>query len=315
MFVSKLFKNIKLSGKWKTVYIKKHKLYKKGSKIAKKYNSSLAHLYVNSLAYSYLDKRYHKYLDSIVDPSLDKKIDTKPEKIIWWMWLQGEENAPEICKACLKSIRKELPDYKVVVLTSDNLFDYVHIPENIKTKYQQGYIPRAHFSDIARLSLLVEHGGVWADSTTLFTGNPKEYLELPLFMFKDFSFQENHPSAASNWLIASCKHHPILEATLKLLLKYWSDTSLLLDYYIFHYFLKMVTNRYPNLWKDVPNYPNKVPHILQFELFDDYSEKRFKQISSLSPIHKLNWHYQDTDKANENKKDFYHAICNQEIFK
>lgn len=311
MFISKLFKNMRLSGKWKSLYLKKHKLEKVNRKITKKYNSGLAHIYVNSLAYSYLEKRYGKYLDSIIDLSSDKKMNSKPEKIIWWMWLQGEENAPSICKACLASIRKELPDYKVVVLTNDNIFDYVKIPEIIKNKYQQGLIYRTQFSDYMRTALLVEHGGIWVDSTVLFTDNPKEYLELPLFMFKEFSFQKDYPSAASSWFIASCKHHPILEATLNLLTKYWTDTSLLLDYFVYHYFIKMVTNRYQNLWKNVPNYPNRAPHVLQFELLDEYNEVRFNQIKKMSPVHKLNWKL----SREENKNDFYYAICSQEVFK
>lgn len=314
MFVTKLFRNMKLSGKWKTLFIKKHKVTKLTKKAEKKYGKGAGMLLGYSLAFKYLNDRYSKYLDSIVDPNLDVELNSKPEKIIWWMWLQGEENAPDICKSCLKSIKDKLPDYKVNVLTDDNLFDFVHVSDNIKKKYQSGLITRTHFSDICRAALLSEYGGIWVDSTVLFTGDAKEYLELPLFCFKNFEWSKDHPMAASSWLITSCKHHPIIDTTFKLLTKYWDDTSLLIDYYTYHYFFKMATLRYSKLWKAVPNFPNKIPHILQYELFDDFDKNRYQQICKLSPIHKLNWHYQNTDKASENKKDFYHAICELKIF-
>ena len=310
MFVNKLFNQMKLSGKWKSLYLKKHKVNSYREKISKKLGVSAGETYASAFAYSLLEKRYGKYLDSIIDKNLDKPLNSKPEKIIWWMWLQGEENAPELCKVCLKSIRKYLPDYEVKVLTSENIFEYIHVSENIKNKYQKGLISHAHFSDIARANLLSEHGGIWIDSTVLLTSNPKTLLEKPLFCFKDFSFNKDHPFAASSWFIASCKHHPIMDATVKLLNKYWDDTSLLLDYFVYHYFFNMVSKRYINLWKDVPNYPNKNPHVLQFELFDDYSESRFKEICDLSPIHKLTWKV-----TSENKKDFYHYIYNGETLK
>ena len=44
-------------------------------------------------AYNYLKRKYIPYLKdfSPLEPS-----DTRPAKIIWVLWLQGEENAPEI---------------------------------------------------------------------------------------------------------------------------------------------------------------------------------------------------------------------------
>ena len=311
MFVNKLLREIRLSGKWKSLYLKKHKVNKTREKLEKKYSKSVSNETSARLAYQYLENRYSKYLDSIIDKSLDVPMKGEPVKVIYWMWLQGEESAPSICKACLASIRKYLPDYEVIILTSENIYDYIDLPEYIKKKYEDKLITNTHFSDICRAALLTQKGGLWVDSTVLFTDRPKEYLDLPLFAFRDFSFLEGHPVVASSWLISSYKNHPILATTLKMLYKYWEDTSLLLDYFVFHYFFKMVTDRYQKLWKAVPNYPNKAPHVLQFELLDEYDENRLNQIKKMSPVHKLNWKL----KRNENKKDFYQAICNQEIFK
>lgn len=45
-------------------------------------------------------------------------------KVVWWYWLQGEENAQEIVKACLSSLRKNLTqDYEIRVIDENNWTD------------------------------------------------------------------------------------------------------------------------------------------------------------------------------------------------
>lgn len=92
-------------------------------------------------------------------------------KIIWWSWLQGESEAPELAKVCLESLRKNFPDYKIVIVTNDNLDNYVKLPQTILDKFNAGWIKGAHFADIIRLNLLAKYGGVWMDATVFCTGN------------------------------------------------------------------------------------------------------------------------------------------------
>ena len=47
-----------------------------------------------------------------------------------------------------------------------------------------------------------------------------------------------------------------------------------------------------NIFEVMPFYSNVPPHILQMELFKPYSARRFSEIASMSPIHKLT-HYGD----------------------
>lgn len=40
---------------------------------------------------------------------------------IWFCWLQGMENAPELVKVCYESLCKNINDREIVVLTNENL--------------------------------------------------------------------------------------------------------------------------------------------------------------------------------------------------
>ena len=60
---------------------------------------------------------------------------------IWFCWLQGLKEAPELVKVCYESLCKNITDREVVVLTNENLSLYVHLPEYIERKHEKDIIP------------------------------------------------------------------------------------------------------------------------------------------------------------------------------
>jgi len=213
----------------------------------------------------------------------------KPTKKIFWCWLQGENNAPRLCQKCLASLRKTFPEYEIIVVTEENMFQLVKFPDYIIEKYRKGTITRTHFSDILRTALLVEYGGVWIDSTVYCTGYNIPILDYPMFVFQDWKFDFGQPTVASNWFLSAYQGHPIFHCMLDLLYKYWKENGEIENYFLFHLFFKMVTEKYSELWKQVPRFSNIPPHIMQFEMFDKYSDVRFEQIKRMSDFHKLTY--------------------------
>ena len=235
---------------------------------------------------SYIKLRAKYYNKCNTGYTLENNI---PTKKIFWCWLQGEENAPLLCKKCLQSLRRQFTNYEIVVVTDENMFSLVKIPDYIVEKYKKGIITRTHFSDILRTALIVEHGGVWIDSTVFCTGYNTPVFDYPMFVFQDWKFDLEQPVVASSWFISAFKGHPILRSALDLLYDYWTNHNYLENYFLFHLFFKMATERYSELWKQVPRFSNIPPHILQFEMFDRYSEERFEQIKKMSDFHKLTY--------------------------
>lgn len=83
-------------------------------------------------------------------------------KTIWLLWLQGWDSTPWLVKQVAESWRINNPDWKIEYVTLENLHEYVHDIDYIYKEIE----PQAK-SDIIRLSLLKNHGGVWADATML----------------------------------------------------------------------------------------------------------------------------------------------------
>ena len=63
----------------------------------------------------------------------NKKV--KINNTIWLMWWQGEENAPEIVKRCIESVRLNAGNHDIIIITKNNYSDYINIPNYVIEKY------------------------------------------------------------------------------------------------------------------------------------------------------------------------------------
>ena len=90
-----------------------------------------------SEAYRYLDR----YVDSTVYARvrLPAKAPVKPNRTIWIFWMQGMEHAPRLVRICHDSICRNKPEgYDLIVLSAENLREYIELPEYIWDKYKKG---------------------------------------------------------------------------------------------------------------------------------------------------------------------------------
>lgn len=269
-------------------------------------NPNIIALAERERCYRKLKRKYKKILTTDKSINIDKKEEEKSNKI-WICWFQGIEKAPELVKACYNSVVKNYNDKEIIVLTEENYKQYVDIPEYILKKWEKGYITFAHFSDILRIEILSKYGGLWLDST-IFTTKKSDLVfndNIEFFVFKqvDLDRKNSLTVVASNWLIYANRNNNIINLTKKLLYQYWKEYNHAINYNIFHIFFKFATEVYKDQWNKVPTFNNISPHILQFELNDDFEEVRFNQIIGMSDFHKLNWRIKS-----ENKNSFYNYI-------
>lgn len=237
----------------------------------------------------YLEKEYAWYLKT---PKQKYSANEKLPKIVWWCWLQGLDKAPSMVKMCLSSIKKNFKDYQINIITWDNLNDYIDIPDYIVRKFKIGVIPYAQLSDIIRILLLVKHGGVWIDSTVYCSNSDILSIieEQDFFVYKNGLLGNDQDIKLSNWFIASKPNGLFVTEIKDLLLNYWANHDYLENYFIFHLFFTLVSEKYPEEWKKIPAFNNVSPHMMARELNDKFSQKRYEQLNSFSSMHKLNHH-------------------------
>lgn len=233
--------------------------------------------------YTYLKRKY----ENQIGKTEFKVYDNEYKPRVWVCWLQGIENAPDLVKACYASMQKYITDMEIVALNKDNIKDYVELPDYIYEKWEKGIIPNALFADLVRVQILIQHGGLWIDSTTLLTDKLPSYItDYDFFVYHDGEY-DSQVINMGNWLIFSKPNNHLLNETMALLLQYWKEHNYLKNYFIMHLFFRMVSDHFDDEWKALPYFNQMNQHIFSFEIGKKFDEKRFNDIKKLSSIHKL----------------------------
>ncbi len=244
----------------------------------------------------------------------DKDLLHKHPKVIWWCWLQGFDNAPEIVKVCHRSLQKNLNDYDIKVIDAKNWKNYVELPKFIEQKWNKKQIPPALFSDLLRLQLLIKYGGTWIDATVLCTGkeHTKEYLAADLFLFQYTRPGEKWSGDISNWFISTHSNNVVLMALRNMLFAYWKDYNVTLDYYIFHLFFAMVAKKYPEQIAAMPYGYSVWSITLMHHLSDTFDKDKWDKLVSKVSFHKLAFRLNDDIK--NNKDNYYNYVLRSQSY-
>ena len=139
------------------------------------------------------------------------------------MWAQGPRRAPQIVSLCLERWRRLNPDFQLCVLNFDDactmLSEFPIHPREV---------PLQAFSDILRVRLLKEYGGIWVDATVLPISPLKQWFNEAVEANDFFAFRRVEPYSdpqartIAPWFLASRPGSLILERWYAAIIKYWS---------------------------------------------------------------------------------------------
>lgn len=123
-------------------------------------------------------------------------------KKIHYCWFGGNEK-PKAVEKCIASWKKYCPDYEIVEWNEDN-FDVNQTPY---IKYCYDNKKWAFLSDLARLMIIWEHGGIYFDTDVELVKNPDFLLDYGAF----YSF-ETCEYIATGLGFGAKAHHPTIES-------------------------------------------------------------------------------------------------------
>lgn len=236
-----------------------------------------------------VEKKYLKrYLYVLSDSAIAEPVEKK--KIIWICWLQGENNAPDIVKACIKSVRKQMSESEIVLLTNDNLKQYISFPDYIFEKKEKGYIANAQFSDLIRLNLLSRYGGIWIDATVYLTKPLSKQITDTSF----FAYHSNIHLKNNNWLLQASSNNFLINNMQNLLLEYWKYENRMLNYFVYHLFFDLMIEENSvcrEEWQKVPLLYDTDCYELAENLLEPFNEDKLKKIKQDNSVHKLTYKY------------------------
>lgn len=235
------------------------------------------------------------------------------DRTIWTIWWQGEQNAPPLVKACIKSMRQNANGAKLIVVTRENVGNYIEIPDYIMEKHKKGYICHAVLSDIARFALLEKYGGLWLDST-IFVSQP---IPAEFFSYNFYS-QHTQPEAKTVWVQNNAYHifvvgsrpkAKLVSFVRKMFFEYWKAHDTAVDYLTTDYFLYLAMQEFPEIRQEIEclPYSSELLYELVSLLDKPFDQTHFSQLCGECIFSKLDWHKKYRNTIN-GKPSYYHAL-------
>ena len=209
--------------------------------------------------------RYHDAIISL--PFEDRRDNDRSSERIFTIWFQGLHEAPKLVSVCIERLRNVYGN-RVVILDSTNLREWVELPDYIWQKWEAGVITRAHFSDLCRIAMLYQHGGMWFDATDFLTSRVPEWVEKDdMFLYAAGDVVTPH-SLIQSCFMRACKGHPLFGAWLHAMEEFWKEEDKVVDYFLLHYMLRYMVENNPQaakLFAAMPSVDQDPTHILWFE--------------------------------------------------
>lgn len=128
-------------------------------------------------------------------------------KNIFIYWNDGFNNAPPVVQTCLNFWQRYKSNYTLHKVTDRNLPDYLDM-KSISNEYNFDKLTIQAQSDVIRLELLYNHGGIWTDATILCLKDI-DWLKID-HSNKNFFYSHTTPGFMFMCFLVSCENSEII---------------------------------------------------------------------------------------------------------
>jgi hypothetical protein len=185
-------------------------------------------------------------------------------KIIWTCWFQGRHNAPDLVQRCITSWEVQNPEWQVRCLDATTVGRYLDMDSFVDLTRQT--LTAASLSDMIRILLLHEYGGVWVDATVC-CNQPLDAWLASACGTGFFAFSAPAPGRLlSSWFLAAEPNNQLVSRWAAMAVNYWRERTETDDYYWFHHLFGILCQVNPEArtaWDRVPRISAEGPHMLQ----------------------------------------------------
>lgn len=213
-------------------------------------------------------------------------------QVLWTIWWQGEDKAPEAIKLCFQSMRKYSNGHEVIVISKINYRKYVQLPEYILEKVELGIISLTHLADILRMYLLYYHGGIWLDATIFFTAP----IDSTIFLQDYFTGKLHRLRMAcvseGRWngtFLAGKPGNVFFDYMINFYNEYWQKENQVIDYFLIDYMTDIAYEDIPVFKKqlDAVPYNNENIFIMNQFLNKVFNKEIYEEIIDSTSVHKI----------------------------
>jgi len=237
---------------------------------------------------------------------------------IWICWWQGVEHAPIIVKRCIESIKRNAGSHRVIVITDKNYREFISFPDWIEEKKRRGILSKTHFSDLLRLELLSQYGGVWLDSTFYCTGTLEKCFSYPFWSIKRPNYRHTSVACGSfaNYSFGcSSDYRKVFTIIKDYAFQYWKTYDYMVDYLFLDYLIIQAQKQNECVREAFKSIKSNNPHCdeLLNVLDKPYNEYIWNDLKEKTSLFKLSWKTSFSLERNGNTT-FYGKLINGELY-
>lgn len=231
--------------------------------------------------YSWLESLYSKELAEWEELSETTVIDGGFSGLpIWFCWLQGSDDMPELQRQLMERIRRQAGKHPVRFVDIDELKRLDIIPKYAFEAFESGRIRPALFSDLVRVSLLDEFGGIWMDSS-IFAARPVpdwcgQFVFLAPKGLNPYPYERYVPfgNEWQSYFLCSYPHALFVHLMREMILEYIKKEYPVIDYFLVFYFAKLLRSKIPVIFDEYKELPdnNEDCELLHLSLCDSNEE-------------------------------------------
>lgn len=257
------------------------------------------------------------YLKNMLMPVIEKYKDIDNAGIksenapVWVCWWGGVEDAPQLVKQCIRSIKKNAGEHPVNIITQDTYSEYLEVPGFLMDRLDKREIGLAHFSDYLRVCLLEKYGGLWLDATMFCADRiPEEYFEYPVFTCKS-PYRESRYLSDYQWVtfcLGGWKGNIFYRFLKDAFELYWKEKDTAIDYLFFDDLIWLADQYIPSVHRYLFQIPisNLRRDDLQAAMNEALPAEEFWNIVGEDTVfYKLSWREEYAKKSENGKESVF----------
>lgn len=236
----------------------------------------------------------------------------KKDSPIWVCWWQGEDNMPEVVRACYSSIKQHACNHPVVMITIENKDKYLHLPDFIWKKYDDGKISPTHLSDVARMFLLKEYGGIWIDITNFVTQDVDSFVDVETLGYWSCKHITSYNNVSrglwTSYFLASGKDALIPSYIYDSLVKWWKENDSIVDYLLMDYVFYIGYCNVPSIKTLVDALPLNVIGTFRKAIGKKYDDLEWEYYYRQAGFQKLSYKKYTEKQTKKGEKTHYAVL-------
>jgi hypothetical protein len=250
--------------------------------------------------------------------------ETSRSYVVWVMWWQGEDEMPPIITMNYNSLKRNANGHKINLITNQNYLNFVELPDFIISKFENKIINLTHLSDIIRVTLLSQCGGLWLDATIYVTAPLPEEMNVYYWSTKwvlDRNEKNSYPLWRALWNISSipkltitqcigiwfsCPNNPIFDCLKDFWLEYWKNERNTPYYWTTEVFLNgIMYDKIPAVKNMIDEVTESNSHVfkMRHHISQDYNDQILRELTRDTQFFYLSWkeRYHEISPETRNK--------------